>query len=1241
MYQCPVASEPLTGEGRNLGRFIVVHFIQSVMITLTHFDTRTNEVLETQEQIENSIAEYFFPNTRFAIGKVYPEDVREEDLGERDNGMSLQFANGKRMYFSDKEVRKEIYPVESDGAVYGSLPFTSCKDFLEIKNALVLVIDHETGMSSADGKNNVVAPESGKHLVSDSWGQISQKLATQMTGDKHTPFQFRLGIKPQEGSPVYRIGKGTFAPYNPSDTTLEGYEKILGKYDLIIPTSSFKGRKGETAIAPGEYTLTVGVALKVQAEYSRFSLGTQILCNYPEGVKTDIFPVVDAQAEELARVQNDSRALARRFVESERARRNGSEQTPEDEEGLIDDWIGTAFEVELSTTSGKSERIPLSELIEEDLANHSQFLEHPKVVASLRQFVVNEWRDIATGRSIRVNSGLAQPCRKLKEDEVCIPILPDGEKVIVTRTPTLNSNGVLVMTNKLLPELGSMHGVVYIHPDTAARHLQGDFDGDRLAFERASRFPTLAAEIAKSLRPENRYPEVYKQDKIAYEGTFPQIAIKVMDSQIGTIANSIQRSISLRWEAVLLPEERRKNYVMTAARYYKGILEASEEGKLMIPTQYQDKLERLAALSKDKDLNPDQIEGALEDFQEIQREIVGELGHELQVAADGPKSAARPNEVVLELCNKLRGPFKVSWIPEKRNPEVFLSRPMRTKNHSPIDLLIATANQYWESSELKMQPVQKFLHLFDGVPVTQNQLEVAREIRDEYNRLSHIVAKYDSELKAGNTSPRIILASSKSGRSVEVTNLHLFTSPDSPIRNQETMDVQIVKVQKQIRGIEPNRYLVLVRNEGGSFQPLGTVSYVTEQKYRGELYSGMKMTGAFAQMKHGITKTEREAAGANVQNYIEMVRRSTPLEERPQMAAALALVSWQRTDNQHKRGSAPLSIFPEEVMARLDTLRAKELVVTGTRYEANQYLGHTFDNERATITIAVDENHESRTFGRKLVMVDGLRLGPLSSESPELPVGTRIEGSVTSDLPNAVTLTSPKGNTLTVKQLGQGDLKHIIWNGEKANVTLKRTFHVDPRTNRERMQVIASLGSSKLGVLDRKDAQKLLQQTNLSKRGSFTLPMTLKSDASSSVRIKLDPDTVVYPWDKEKHKEYERLVGRELYERYAKKVTERESFANAQQRDIDVGVALLMLRDLPNSNDSMRTVALALSQSDCVKELKETLPPAQYERYAKSYVQDVRNEAVSYLQLHNSPEREQFEEVKQVQEKPKEQEIIP
>ncbi len=179
--------------------------------------------------------------------------------------MSLQFSSGKRMYFSNKQVREQLYPNLSDGAVYGPLPFTPCKDFLEIKDARLLIVDHETGISSPDGQSDVIDRQKAKHLVDDCWGQISQKLATEIVGDKHTPFQYRLGIKPQSYCPVFRIAKGTFAPYNPSDSSEEGYEKILGKYDLIIPTSSFKGRKGETAISPGEYTLTVGLGLKVEA----------------------------------------------------------------------------------------------------------------------------------------------------------------------------------------------------------------------------------------------------------------------------------------------------------------------------------------------------------------------------------------------------------------------------------------------------------------------------------------------------------------------------------------------------------------------------------------------------------------------------------------------------------------------------------------------------------------------------------------------------------------------------------------------------------------------------------------------------------------------------------------------------------------------------------------------------------------------------------------------------------------
>ena len=150
--------------------------IPKMTITLPHFDTRTRESLEIKETIPYSMAEYLFPGAHFAIGKVYPEDMQSSDLREH-NGMSLQFSSGKRMYFCDKQVRDLLYPNLSDGAVYGSLVFTPCKSRQEIKNARVLIVDHETGISSPDGQSDVIAREQAKLLVDDCWGQISQKRA--------------------------------------------------------------------------------------------------------------------------------------------------------------------------------------------------------------------------------------------------------------------------------------------------------------------------------------------------------------------------------------------------------------------------------------------------------------------------------------------------------------------------------------------------------------------------------------------------------------------------------------------------------------------------------------------------------------------------------------------------------------------------------------------------------------------------------------------------------------------------------------------------------------------------------------------------------------------------------------------------------------------------------------------------------------------------------------------------------
>ncbi len=129
-------------------------------ITVKHFDTLTRRALDIQENIQNSLAEYLFPDTEFAIGSIYQEITTSEHL-DKYQDKTLQFASGERMYFSDAEVRELVYPTRSDGAAYGSLVFTPCQSLEEI-DARVLIVDHETGANGG-----ILPVDMAKELVGD------------------------------------------------------------------------------------------------------------------------------------------------------------------------------------------------------------------------------------------------------------------------------------------------------------------------------------------------------------------------------------------------------------------------------------------------------------------------------------------------------------------------------------------------------------------------------------------------------------------------------------------------------------------------------------------------------------------------------------------------------------------------------------------------------------------------------------------------------------------------------------------------------------------------------------------------------------------------------------------------------------------------------------------------------------------------------------------------------------------
>jgi hypothetical protein len=565
-----------------------------MVLKVSHFDTKTKQDTGIEEKLENTLAEYLFTGVEVSIGTAYPDATIPEDLQEY-NGKTLQFSAGKRLFFSsDATIREELYPNPSDGAAY-PLPFTPCRSFHELENVRILVVDDVTGDSGG-----VIASDDARRLVGDCKGLIDRNFAAANNIDVRA-FQFRLGIKPQTESTVMRIAKGTLAPAE-LDKVGESFFRVGGNvkdgtlrskfgYDLVLATSSFKGRKGEDAIKPGEYLLSIGLGVKSLAFYREHSLGTQVLVNYPQSVKAEILPIIKQQAEKLAQEQKDIRKLAQRYIETYQRRKailaQSQEIEPDIQEAIqqfsLFDSLDSGGDSEENQegenfTTQQQKDLFLYSLLKADLAGFNQILEHPKIIAELQNFVRKEWVEIATGRSIKFTSGLAQPSLELQHSEISIPFLEEGEEIIVTRSPLINSNGVITLKNKHLPEM--LDGCVYIHPKTAMDNMQCDFDGDLLAFAPSKEFPKLAAEVKERNLPENRYPDIVKKAKVPYQGTFAEIAVSAMENKIGIIASEIQKNVALQCELCAMPQAEKFNYLQKISTHFSFLVKRCEQGKL-------------------------------------------------------------------------------------------------------------------------------------------------------------------------------------------------------------------------------------------------------------------------------------------------------------------------------------------------------------------------------------------------------------------------------------------------------------------------------------------------------------------------------------------------------------------------------------------------------------------------------------------------------------------------------------
>jgi hypothetical protein len=664
-------------------------------------------------------------------------------------------------------------------------------------------------------------------------------------------------------------------------------------------------------------------------------------------------------------------------------------------------------------------------------------------VSQFRDYVKNRWLDLATGRSVKFSSGLAQPEFSLAKDEVCISTIADGEEVILTRSPLINSNGVIVLKNKHVPRLMHLKGTIYLHPTTAAQHLQADFDGDRLAFERAAKYPILTAEIKEALKPENRYPDVVKLDKIPYRGSLEEIAVSAVSLEIGKLANQIQKYVALRTEIQRVPDECLHDYLNQVSSHYQQLLHRNQginpPGVEPEFQPYLDEIEHhvrfLASLPKNP--LPTQLERARDSLDTVMYFNVALLQNQLQVAVDGPKSARRPDEALYRFCQSLAGYREVSWLRDKKNPQMYQTQLLESKGYSSIDRLIRTTNFYWQKYPLQARPSEQFRGLFPE-PSRSDKI-LAKEIRDTINSSLQLVARLralrEKHPQTQNSYAEIL--SNKSLKTIYLTEI----DPTNPLLERESLRVELA-ARPDSRS--PHRLVAVAAEPGRDGREglaiLGLVMESSRQEH--DLKPGMVVKSARIKSFPGIKTQNLEAHSENIRQYQQQLLEEFACPERQsEIAGALWHVNfWQRgrEDFRYPKGHTAFTVFPEAVARQLQTWQFLKLKLVGAQY--NDYRERQWQGETMSVEVGLAEitTRDGIAKSKRAMLLDGKVLAPFAEQSGQLPVGTKLKAKITSDPGSSVAATTPKGNQIKLNSVEQYAFQGHQWQDEPTTLTVQK-----------------------------------------------------------------------------------------------------------------------------------------------------------------------------------------------------------
>lgn len=385
------------------------------------------------------------------------------------------------------ETIDKIFPDRKDRGAYGSVLLGGCSEaFYEELN--ILIVDDSTGANGG-----IINDKLAYELTGDCYGQISPELYDRLAkpGNPDTPqeykiIQHRFGWTPEDGNdPHFRFGKGTFRPKDLTKIGGEAGQKI----DLILPLSSFKGTDKDNPspsgpqkpqIKPGLHKQRVWVGNKSESQQGKTAI-SQLLASFPSGVK-DFVEELESEAMRLQQVQNDPRKVAELYCERYEEQKNFSEQAKANVATVTENnQNGTTVSItdeepneddEQNDKGGIAERddLIMYKLIKADLMGHHQILETEKVKQELSRFMQKQWSNVALGKTITFDRAMIIPSKELKNGEICVPWMENGEEIINFRSPFLNSNGACVSVNRHIqdmegPDGKKLKGVIIVNDE--------------------------------------------------------------------------------------------------------------------------------------------------------------------------------------------------------------------------------------------------------------------------------------------------------------------------------------------------------------------------------------------------------------------------------------------------------------------------------------------------------------------------------------------------------------------------------------------------------------------------------------------------------------------------------------------------------------------------------------------------------------------------------------------------------